>query len=102
MLHACEEQFKGLGLFNLEKRICKGNLITVFQCLEGSYRENGGTPFTRMHSDPTRGNKHKLLQGHSVCTQEKNALLGEKINAVTDWLEKQWNLSLTESIHDLA
>jgi len=102
VLHAYEEQFKGLGLFNLEKRIHKRNLEAVFQCLEDSHRENGGTPFTRMHGNPTRGNRHKSLQGNSAWIQVKSALLEEKINAVTDGLEQQWNLCLTGIINDLA
>ena len=40
----------------------QGDLTTVLQYLQGSYRADGGTLFARMSSDKTRGKGHKLLQ----------------------------------------
>jgi len=39
----------------------QGDLITVLQYLKGSYREDGGSLFTRSHMK-TRGNEYKLLR----------------------------------------
>ncbi|KAK4814529.1 hypothetical protein QYF61_021630 [Mycteria americana] len=38
------------------------NLITVFQYLKGSYKEDGGSFFTRSHMEKTRGNRYKFHQ----------------------------------------
>jgi len=52
-----------LPLFTLEKRRLRGLLsITVFQYLQGGYKENGGSLFTRSHKAKTKGNGYKLHQ----------------------------------------
>ena len=52
-----------LALFSLEKRRFRGDLITMFQYLEGSYKEYGDSLLTRGHLEKTRGNGYKLLLG---------------------------------------
>lgn len=37
--------------------------MTVFHCLKGSYREDGGNLFMGMPGNRTRGNQQNLLQG---------------------------------------
>lgn len=51
-----------LGLFTLEKGRLKGDLITVFLYLEGSYKEDGVSLFTKSHLGKTRVNGYKLHQ----------------------------------------
>ncbi|GAB0192633.1 hypothetical protein GRJ2_001728600 [Grus japonensis] len=62
--HLCyEDRLRDLGLFSLEKRQLRGDLIVAYQYLNGAYRKAGEGLFMRECSDRTRGNGFNLKEG---------------------------------------
>ena len=52
-----------LGLFTLERRRLRGDLITMYQYLRGSYKDGGDSLFTGSHMEGTRWDGHRLFLG---------------------------------------
>jgi len=68
MIHGIEcFSYKGrlreLGLFSLEKRRLRGDLIVALQHRKGSYRKEGDRLFSKVCGDRTKRNGFKLKEG---------------------------------------
>jgi len=88
---SCEDRLRELGLFSLEKKRPRADLIASFQYLKGAYRKDGNKFFSRASCARRRGNGFKLKEDRFTLDIRKKFF--------TMMVVKHWNRLPSEVVN---
>ena len=90
---AYEQRLSDLGLFSLERRRVRGDLIEVFKIKKGLLGISAGDFFTEAPHRVTRGHEYKLMKQHCRLNIRANFFSNRIVNRWNKLPEELINLS---------